>query len=63
MTERPPPNDARPVRDRAPIEEARRAPSPDAETCDWCGSTDVWWHHCKLLCRGCNAIVKSCADL
>ena len=33
------------------------------EQCDWCGSTDLWWRNCKLLCRGCNAIVKSCADL
>ncbi|HEX6599981.1 MAG TPA: hypothetical protein VF034_11720 [Gemmatimonadaceae bacterium] len=31
--------------------------------CDWCGSTDLWWRNCKLLCRNCSAIVKSCADL
>ena len=34
-----------------------------AEQCDWCGSTDLWWRNCKLLCRNCSAIVKSCADL
>ena len=34
-----------------------------AEQCDWCGSTDLWWRNCKLLCRTCSAIVKSCADL
>jgi hypothetical protein len=34
-----------------------------AESCDWCGSTDLWWRNCKLLCRSCSAIVKSCADL
>jgi hypothetical protein len=39
------------------------ASSPEAETCDWCGSTDLWWRNCKLLCRSCSAIVKSCADL
>jgi hypothetical protein len=33
------------------------------EECDVCGSTDVWWRNCKLLCRNCGAIVKSCADL
>lgn len=33
------------------------------EQCDWCGSTDLWWRNCKLLCRNCSAIVKSCADL
>jgi len=39
-------------------------PQPaEEETCDVCGSTDVWWRNCKLLCRNCGAIVKSCADL
>jgi hypothetical protein len=33
------------------------------ETCDACGSHDTWWRNCKLLCRGCGGIVKSCADL
>ena len=33
------------------------------DQCDWCGSTDLWWRNCKLLCRNCSAIVKSCADL
>jgi hypothetical protein len=37
--------------------------SPQSEACDHCGSTDTWWRNCKLLCRGCGAIVKSCADL
>ena len=36
---------------------------PERETCDVCGSTDVWWRNCKLLCRRCGSIVKSCADL
>jgi hypothetical protein len=38
-------------------------PEKPAEQCDWCGSTDLWWRNCKLLCRNCSAIVKSCADL
>ena len=33
------------------------------EQCDACGSADTWWRNCKLLCRGCGGIVKSCADL
>lgn len=33
------------------------------EVCDRCGSADTWWRSCKLLCRGCGGIVKSCADL
>ena len=48
----------------APPERLGDAAVPvEAESCDWCGSTDLWWRNCKLLCRGCNAIVKSCADL
>ncbi len=39
------------------------ATSEPPEQCDWCGSTDLWWRNCKLLCRSCSAIVKSCADL
>ena len=35
----------------------------DEDACDVCGSTDVWWRNCKLLCRRCGSIVKSCADL
>jgi hypothetical protein len=35
----------------------------EEETCDVCGSTDLWWRNCKLLCRRCHSIVKSCADL
>lgn len=37
--------------------------SPQSETCDHCGSEDTWWRNCKLLCRACGSIVKSCADL
>ena len=39
------------------------AAAEPAEQCDWCGSTDLVWRNCKLLCRSCSAIVKSCADL
>jgi hypothetical protein len=65
MTERqpldePPGHDV-PSPSRAPADD-HSAPV-EAESCDWCGSTDLWWRNCKLLCRGCNAIVKSCADL
>jgi hypothetical protein len=46
---------------------SRPAPSPGAaspdETCDFCGSANTWWRSCKLLCRQCGQIVKSCADL
>jgi hypothetical protein len=33
------------------------------DVCDLCGSADLWWRTCKLLCKRCRAIVKSCADL
>ncbi|HEU4566199.1 MAG TPA: hypothetical protein VFS05_16170 [Gemmatimonadaceae bacterium] len=35
----------------------------DGETCDICGSADVRWVKCKLVCGNCRSIVKSCADL
>jgi hypothetical protein len=39
-------------------------PPPEPEdVCDLCGSVDVVWWQCKLLCRNCGAIVRSCADL
>ena len=37
--------------------------SAAVETCDWCGADTLWWRNCKLLCRNCGGIVKSCADL
>jgi hypothetical protein len=40
-----------------------RPPKAEEEVCDVCGSTDLWWRNCKLLCRRCRSIVKSCADL
>jgi hypothetical protein len=46
----------RPPRNDAPHDAAD-------ESCDVCGSTDLWWRNCKLLCRNCQAIVKSCSDL
>jgi hypothetical protein len=52
-----------PRRSEAPPDAAPLAEAAGVETCDWCGSTDLWWRNCKLLCRSCTAIVKSCADL
>ena len=49
--------------DAAPGSEPPRRVEPEEETCDICGSTDLWWRNCKLLCRRCQSIVKSCADL
>jgi purine nucleoside permease len=62
MTERPPPDDP-PLRDDASLTDAPADQPPEVETCDWCGSADLWWRNCKLLCRNCGGIVKSCADL
>ena len=33
------------------------------ETCDMCGMAQVEWRKCKLVCRNCGTILKSCADL
>ena len=37
--------------------------APPSEVCDHCGSTDVEWVKCKMICRNCRQINKSCADL
>lgn len=33
------------------------------ESCDYCGSTELEWRKCKLVCAQCRQINKSCADL
>jgi len=53
------------TQDAEPVVADRHA---DAETrepqaCDWCGSLHLAWVKCKLVCRNCRQIVKSCADL
>jgi hypothetical protein len=46
------------------------APSDDGthqaaaqDTCDYCGSAELEWRKCKLICVNCAQINKSCADL
>ena len=46
-----------------PLAAAPHEPVVAAEQCDLCGSPDLWWRNCKLVCRNCRSIVKSCADL
>ena len=41
---------------------ARGQNSPP-EVCDVCGSTDIVEIRCKVICRNCGTILKSCADL
>ncbi len=36
---------------------------PANEICDICGSDQVSWRKCKLICLNCGTILKSCADL
>jgi hypothetical protein len=39
-------------------------PDTDGEdVCDICGSANVVWRKCKLICLTCGTILKSCADL
>jgi hypothetical protein len=33
------------------------------ECCDYCGSGNLEWRKCKLVCTDCRQINKSCADL
>jgi hypothetical protein len=59
----PSPADAAPPNEPPRAGDAPPVDSPQSEACDLCGSADTWWRNCKLLCRGCGGIVKSCADL
>lgn len=45
----------------SPTETSKKEAPP--QVCDHCGSTAVEWVKCKLICRNCRQIVKSCADL
>jgi hypothetical protein len=38
-------------------------PRPPRETCDVCGSDALYELKCKVVCRNCRNIVRSCADL
>jgi len=35
----------------------------DREVCDVCGSTDIVEIKCKVMCRNCGTILRSCSDL
>jgi hypothetical protein len=37
--------------------------SSPVESCDYCGSRQLEWRKCKLICADCKQINKSCADL
>ncbi len=61
MSDAPPPPAAAVVRGS---DDPRRGDGPATdETCDHCGSTDLGWRKCKLICGNCSQIMKSCADL
>jgi len=55
--------------DRPPVDQEKLArskvspPQPAVELCDVCGSDQVVWRSCKLICSTCRTILKSCADL
>lgn len=33
------------------------------DVCDFCASPELEWVKCKLICRNCRQINKTCADL
>jgi len=39
------------------------APPTDVVFCDVCGSADLTWLRCKLICSHCHAILMTCGDL
>jgi hypothetical protein len=44
-------------------ETSRTCESSPRERCDYCGSGQLEWRKCKLICADCKQINKSCADL
>jgi len=38
-------------------------PGAGNDQCEVCGSDQLSWRSCKLICGNCRSIVKSCADL
>ncbi|HEV2180052.1 MAG TPA: hypothetical protein VGR59_07010 [Gemmatimonadaceae bacterium] len=41
----------------------RMPPAPELPSCDICGSTDLAWLRCKLICNQCHTILMTCGDL
>ena len=37
--------------------------SDEPDVCDVCGSSDLMQIKCKVVCRNCGTILKSCSDL
>lgn len=35
----------------------------EREACEVCGSTDIVEIKCKVMCRNCGTILRSCSDL
>jgi hypothetical protein len=50
-------------RDQQATPAAMLGQGQDRECCDYCGSTQLEWRKCKLVCAACRQISKSCADL
>jgi hypothetical protein len=48
--------------DRLPAPAGPPAPSP-RPACDVCGCDALYELKCKVVCRNCRSIVRSCADL
>jgi hypothetical protein len=35
----------------------------ESDSCDVCGSTEIVEIKCKIMCRNCGTILRSCSDL
>lgn len=41
----------------------RTAAGSEPEVCDVCGSLEIVEIKCKVMCRNCGTILRSCSDL
>jgi hypothetical protein len=50
---------------KAGADTGAQAPSPEqpVETCEICGSTELEEIRCKVICRNCRTILRTCSDL
>lgn len=41
----------------------KKRPTIDTLPCEFCGKGPLTWIKCKLICKNCQQIILSCADM
>ncbi len=56
-------NSPRETDDEKPVGPHPPPQAPEPQSCDICGSTELVWLRCKLICNQCHTILMTCGDL